>query len=106
MYYDDAKGRYVIEGESESDDEPIAPPPPVRPKPPAEEDTNEEGKKEPKTGVESLLAPPSNPSMARRGQRPRRGPQFASALGANISDMKYIPAPSQEPVVEESKAPS
>ena len=74
MYYDDAKGRYVIEGESESDDEPVPPPPPVSNKPKAPVEGSKKKDDEPLGGAAGLMAAPMNPALSRaKDKRAKRG---------------------------------
>ena len=108
MYYDEAKGRYVIDGESESDDEPVPPPPPVTSKP--KQPVVQEGKNkddEPKGGLAGLIAAPMNPALSaakKKGGRKPGGPRFASTFGNDmISDSKYIPEPIKDEKPKEPK---
>ena len=103
MYWDEKKGRYVIDGESSSEDEIAVGPPPmtVKKTPEKEKDKKDD---EPASGESSLMQAPRNPMMAGRGRgRGGRGaPRFASAFDTNAIESK-LPVP-ESPKKEEEIA--
>ena len=73
MYYDEKKGRHVIDGESSSEDEP--PPPPPKPGNKQPVAPAEEKKEEDKSGANALMQAPVNPNLNRRVGRPGGRPR-------------------------------
>ena len=102
MVWSDEKGRYIIDGESESDDEPVAPPPKITRKSSEEikkqkeEEEEKKKKEEPKTGLASLQSVAfGNPNAMRRGGRNQAGKRPGS-----------VPAKPMTPFVPTTNAPA
>lgn len=78
MYYDKAKGRYIIDGEDDSDDDVPPPPPPMKKKVEIVDESVKslEEKQPPKeeNAAEALARPGFAGALANRGRGRGRGP--------------------------------